>query len=123
MDERHTPTGAITDLDATGGAGGVVWSASPDGLHVNLVVLAAGGSIPSHVNDSLDVLLICLAGMGTLGVDDDGVELVPHRAVLVPRGARRGVLAGDGGIRYLTIHAAPPPMGLGATRSGRPTTS
>lgn len=31
-----------TDQSQVQGAGGVVWSASPDGLHTNLVVLDAG---------------------------------------------------------------------------------
>ena len=110
MSDRHEPT---TDLDAVPDVGGVVWSASPDGVHVNLVVLAPGGTIGGHVNDSLDVLIVVLAGGAVLTVDGTDNVLEPHRACVVPRGSRRGVAAGGTGVRYLTIHAARGPLGIG----------
>ncbi len=93
------------DLLCIDGAGGVVWSVSPEGFHVNLVVLDAGGSIAAHRNDSLDVLIVVLAGSGVTRVDDDAGELAPGAAVLLPRGAVRSVTAGGSGLRYLSIHA------------------
>src|SRR5688572_8371602 len=105
------------DLDAVPGAGGVVWSASPEGAHTNLVVLGPGESIPSHVNDTLDVLVVVLVGAVTATVDGAEQHLGPHQAVLLPRGARRALRAGDAGARYLTIHAARPPFGIGPRRT------
>ena len=59
------------DLSRVDGAGGVVWSVSPEGFHTNLVVLEPGGSIASHRNDSLDVLMVVLADHGVLQVSDN----------------------------------------------------
>lgn len=118
MDAAPTPPPFMpTDLDAAAGAGGVVWSASPEGAHVNLVVLGPGEAIPRHVNDSLDVLLVVLAGTLAVTVDQAEASLGAHQAALLPRGASRAVRAGDDGARYLTIHAARPPLGIGPRRT------
>ena len=103
-----------TDLSQVRGAGGVVWSVSPDGLHTNLVVLDAGGSIPAHRNDHLDVLIVTLAGSGVARIDDEQIDLHPSTAVLVPKGAVRSVTAGDQELRYLTVHAQRGPMTIGS---------
>jgi quercetin dioxygenase-like cupin family protein len=101
------------DLAQVAGAGGVVWSVSPEGFHTNLVVLEAGGSIPAHRNDGLDVLIVVLAGSGVATVDDDAVALAAISALLVPRGAVRSVTAGRLGLRYLTVHAPRGPLTIG----------
>jgi quercetin dioxygenase-like cupin family protein len=103
-----------TDLAQVTGTGGVVWSVSPEGFHTNLVVLEPGGSIPAHRNDGLDVLIVVLDGAGVATVDGDAVELAPLSALLVPRGAVRGVKAGAAGLRYLTVHAQRGPLTIGA---------
>jgi quercetin dioxygenase-like cupin family protein len=115
--QSQLPAHTVADLDAVAGDGGVVWSASPTGLHVNLVVLGPGEAIPSHVNERLDVLLVVLAGAGTIIVDDTATPLVAHRAVQIPKQTRRSVEAGPTGIRYLTIHAAPPPLTIDRTEN------
>lgn len=93
------------DLSAVAGAGGVVWSAAPQGVHVNLVVLEPGEVIAAHRNDALDVLVVVLAGVGCAVVDGDEIPITPVNAVLVPRGSERSFVAGDEGLRYLTVHA------------------
>jgi quercetin dioxygenase-like cupin family protein len=114
-----TANAQCTDLSNVQGAGGVVWSVSPDGLHTNLVVLAPGGSIASHRNDHLDVLIVVLAGSGTALVDADEIPLDPMVALVVPKGTVRSVVAGDEGLRYLTIHARRGPMTIGDKASDR----
>ena len=101
------------DLSRIDGAGGVLWSVSPGGFHMNLVVLEPGGSIGAHRNDALDVLVVVLAGAGTATVDDDTVELGPTHALLVPRGASRSIAAGPSGLRYLTVHSQRGPLAIG----------
>ena len=101
------------DLTQVAGAGGVVWSVSPDGLHANLVVLECGGSIPAHRNDGLDVLLVVLAGAGVATVYGEAIELRAGAALLVPRGTERSVTAGDPGLRYLAVHAQRGPLTIG----------
>lgn len=116
--ETEQPRPGAVDLSAVDGAGGVVWSVSPDGFHTNLVVLDRGGSIAAHRNDGIDVLVVVLAGDGTATVDEVTIELAPTLALLVPRGATRSVAAGDRGLRYLTVHAQRAPLGIGGRRSG-----
>jgi quercetin dioxygenase-like cupin family protein len=106
------PAPALADLGAVPGEGGVVWSAAPSGVHANLVVLAAGQSIGEHVNDAVDVLVVALAGSATVTIDGHASELAPLRAVLLPRGTTRAVLAGSDGVRYLTVHEQRPPLGI-----------
>lgn len=81
------------------------WTPESSDLHVNLVDLRAGEKIGTHVNTALDVLLTCLDGDGTLLVDGEETSLHPGTIALIPKGARRGVIAGERGVRYTTCHA------------------
>lgn len=103
----------MSDLDAVIGTGGVVWSAAPEGVHVNLVAMEPTEAIGAHVNDAVDVLVVVLVGSGTLTVDDRPFDLRAQRAVLVPKGTRRSLTAAGDGIRYLSIHAERAPLGIG----------
>ena len=61
------PALVVVDLGAidTSGRDGVVWSLPHGGdLDVNLVHLAAGGSIGAHVNDEVDVAGSVMTGSG-----------------------------------------------------------
>lgn len=102
------------DLEAVPGEGGVVWSVSPDGFHANLVVLGSHGTIEEHRNDAVDVLMVVLAGAGTVNVDGDPRVLAAGTALLVARGAVRAIAAGDGGLRYLSVHGQRPGLTIGA---------
>src|SRR6266508_5104720 len=94
----------LVDLAAVTGSGGVVWSVSPQGFHANLVVLAPNGAIGAHRNDSVDVLVVVLAGEGLATAGQRNVALEPMSALLIPRGAMRSIVAGPSGLRYLTVH-------------------
>lgn len=122
MDERHAPSQDRStepagvqpvDLARIAGAGGVVWSVSPEGFHANLVVLEPVGSIAAHRNDALDVLLVVVGGAGRATVDDAVVELTPACALLVPRGSVRSITASAIGLRYLTVHGQRGPLTIG----------
>lgn len=82
----------------------IAWAPGSTDLHVNLVVLHPGEVVGAHVNATLDVLITCLAGEGELRVDDACVALAPGTIALVPAGAKRGVVAGNTGLRYTTCH-------------------
>jgi quercetin dioxygenase-like cupin family protein len=97
----------VTPLDAIDAEGdGVAWSASPEGVNVNLVVLGSHSGISLHRNDEVDVLIVVLAGGGTLLADAATHPLAAGDAVMVPRGTERALDAGPTGLRYLTIHRA-----------------
>jgi quercetin dioxygenase-like cupin family protein len=99
-------------LSRVAGSGGVVWSVSPSGLHVNLVVLDPGGAIAEHRNDDIDVLLVVVEGAGTVSIDGAVTAVSSTTAVLAPAGATRSIAAGSEGLRYLTIHAERPPLSI-----------
>ena len=101
----------VVDLLAVAASGdGVAWSANPDGVNVNLVVLGPGGTIATHRNDAVDVLVLVLDGLVEVDVDGDALELPAGHATVVPRGATRTLSAGAAGSRHLTVHRARPPM-------------
>ena len=96
------------------GPGGVVWALGGERqLEVNLVALGPGGAIGEHVNATLDVVVVVLEGSATVALDGVARPVGRHDLLLVPRGARRGVTAGAGGVRYLSIHVARPGPAIG----------
>jgi quercetin dioxygenase-like cupin family protein len=56
------------------------------------------------------VLLVVVEGSGELWLDGIRHELETSQAVLVEKGRRQRVIAGDAGIRYLSIHVRRPPL-------------
>ena len=84
----------------------VRWSPRSADLNVNLVHLGGGETIEAHANDLLDVLITVLDGSGQLSIDEDNLQLAPGLIVLVPKGAVRGVRAGERGVVYTTCHRA-----------------
>ena len=96
----------------------IAWSATSDDLHVNLIALGQGEAIAEHVNAQLDVLQTCIAGTGVLIVDGEELPFHPGNVVLVPKGARRGTQAGDGGLRYVTCHGRRPGLMPVVNRGG-----
>lgn len=60
-----------------------------------------------HVNDSADVLVVCLGGRGEVTVDGIAQPLEPGRVIVFPRGAPRSILARTR-LLYLTAHRRQP---------------
>ncbi|WP_129841158.1 hypothetical protein [Streptomyces sp. RFCAC02] len=98
---------------------GAVWRLTPPDrqLDANVVRLAAGTTIPPHVEPDLDVLLHVLAGGGRLLTDSGAADLVPGAIAWLPHGARRSLEAGPDGLAYLTAHRRRPGL---AIRSAAP---
>jgi quercetin dioxygenase-like cupin family protein len=114
----------ILDLDPErlGERSGAILSRETGDLDVNLVRFAAGAGVAAHVNREVDVLVIAIAGSGTVEVESGRYELRPGQAALIPKGTRRSFSSPpDGEFVYLTIHRRrrglmPRPLG---TRGGR----
>jgi quercetin dioxygenase-like cupin family protein len=107
---------AGSEPDATG----AIWKlpmAQRD-LDSNVIQLPAGARIEAHAGPELDVLLVVLAGAGTLETAVDTLEIVAGELVWLPRRSRRGFVAGRDGLTYLTVHQRKP--GLGLTERPRP---
>src|SRR5262245_25006400 len=108
---EHEPV--IADLAEIDDVGGAVWSLPHGGdLDANLVRLAPGATIGEHVNDEVDVLMVIRSGDGELTVDRVVHPLVVSSVAMVPKGAGRGVRAGERGLAYLSIHRRRAPLGV-----------
>lgn len=91
---------------------GALWQLDRQGreLDANLVRLPPGAEVGEHQENVLDVLLVVLAGSGTL-VPGDGsapLTLAPTTATWLPRTSRRSLKAGPDGLAYLTVHRRRP---------------
>jgi quercetin dioxygenase-like cupin family protein len=85
-------------------ARGPVWGAESEDLNATLLEWPPGDGPTEHVNDSRDVLYVVLEGSVTLTLDGKPRTLVAGEALIVEKGARRGLEAGERGVRYLTAH-------------------
>ena len=81
-----------------------MWGAESADLNATLLEWPAGEGPPEHVNESLDVLYVVVAGAATLTIDGAPRNLGAGEAAIVGKGARRGLVAGPDGVRYLTAH-------------------
>jgi quercetin dioxygenase-like cupin family protein len=88
----------------TSGSGGPVWGAASADLNATLLEWPPGKGPAEHVNDERDVLYVVLAGSATLTVDGEPRELGEGEPTIVDKGARRSLVAGADGVRYLTAH-------------------
>ena len=103
-DPRASDAVDLAGLDESGGSG-AVWNLPHGGdLDANAVWLRPGDGIDEHVNDEVDVLVVVWRGDGELTADGRMTALRPGVVVQVPRGARRGIRAGDDGLTYLSVH-------------------
>ena len=84
--------------------GGPVWGAASADLNATVLEWHAGEGPPEHVNEQLDVLYVVLAGSATLTVDGESLTLGAGEPAIVDKGARRALVAGADGVRYLTAH-------------------
>ena len=101
----------LADLDwvlaqSAAAASGALWRLEEDDrqLDANLIRLRPGQTVDVHREPDVDVLLLPLAGNGTLRTDGEPIGLVPHALVWLPHGSRRALEAGPDGLAYLTVH-------------------
>ncbi|MFF7368958.1 cupin domain-containing protein [Streptomyces tricolor] len=103
---------------------GVLWKLTESGrqLDANVVRLAPGGRITAHTETQLDVLLLVVAGDGTLGdgTPDAAEPLAAGALVWLPHGTPRSITAGAAGLTYLTVHNRRPGMRIGSRPDARP---
>ncbi len=97
-------------VDDPRGAGGARWTLSEPGrqLDANLIHLPPGQHIETHTEPDLDVLLVAVAGAGTVGTPDDPQPLAEGNLVWLPHGSTRNITAGADGLSYLTVHRRRP---------------
>lgn len=108
--------------DHTVSPAGVVWRLAEAGrqLDANVLNLPAGQTIGTHAEPDLDVLLVIVAGCGTLGTETGRLTLLPGELVWLPRGSTRSLTAGTDGLAYLTVHRRRPGMQIRSSGADRP---
>jgi len=94
---------------------GALWrlQAGQRDLDSNLIQLPPGTTIDPHTGPDCDVLVHVLHGTGRMGTDAGEVELRTGSLVWLPRLSRRSFVAGEDGLRYLTVHQRRPGVTIG----------
>ncbi|MEV5508124.1 cupin domain-containing protein [Streptomyces orinoci] len=94
------------------GPSGVVWKLTEPGrqLDANLVRLAPGEKIGTHMEPDLDVLVHVVSGEGVMGTSDGPQQLSEGAVLWLPHGSSRDIAAGHQGLAYLTVHRRRPGM-------------
>jgi quercetin dioxygenase-like cupin family protein len=115
---ERVATAALDGAMATPIGGGAVWGDASDDLNATLLEWSSGAGPPEHVNDERDVLVCVVSGSARLEIDGDESELLPGEAVIVPKGKRRRITAGRGGVRYVSEHLRRPPLQIRSAGDG-----
>ncbi|MDR3080123.1 MAG: hypothetical protein LBV60_04215 [Streptomyces sp.] len=103
-------TRALTGLAAA--PAGALWRLTESGrqLDANVIHLPATHRVDTHTEPDLDVLLLVLAGDGTLTAPDSTQHLGEGALFWLPHGSTRSLAAGEHGMSYLTVHRRRPGM-------------
>ncbi|MEO8750264.1 MAG: hypothetical protein ABI384_07680 [Allobranchiibius sp.] len=93
-------------------ATGILWRLAESGrqLDANLVRLAPNEGVGRHAEPDLDVLLIVVAGAGTMASDVGELALSEGAVTWMPRHSARSIAAGAEGLAYVTVHRRRPGM-------------
>ncbi len=103
-------------VDLLGRVGiGPLWGMASTDLNATLLAWPPAHEVAEHVNEELDVLVVVLDGHGAAIIDGETHDLAAGSALLVPRGTRRRIIAGEAGIRYLSVHRRRGPLQIQAT--------
>jgi len=85
---------------------GPAWRLTDADLNANLLVFDAGQGIEAHVNHAVDVLIVGVAGAGSVTIDGVATPMSAGRVVLIQKGSERSILAESDRFAYLTVHRA-----------------
>jgi quercetin dioxygenase-like cupin family protein len=87
-------------------------------LNATLLSWRPGDGVADHVNPDRDVLILVTAGSGLATVDGEEHALRPPHVLLIRKHARRRIVAGAGGLRYLSVHRRRGPLQIEAPAPG-----
>lgn len=112
----------LCDIAEVAGAapssGGALWKLAEPGrqLDANVVHLPSGRQVETHTEPDLDVLLLVVAGRGTLEGTGSTEQLAESALFWLPHGSTRRITAGAEGLSYLTVHRRRPGMTIRSRR-------
>lgn len=98
---------------------GPVWGMASEDLNATLLSWGPGDGVADHVNAERDVLIVITEGFGFATIDGQEHPLHPHHALLIRKHAHRRIVAGAGGLRYLSVHRRRGPLQIDAPRADR----
>lgn len=113
--DRPTPS-ELCDVSAltaqSPASAGVLWKLAEPGrqLDANVVHLPPAGRVDTHAEPDLDVMLLVVAGDGSLDSTDGARHLHEGALIWLPRDSSRSLTAGEDGLSYLTVHPRRPGM-------------
>lgn len=101
--------GATVPLDlaaliAGAGHDGPIWSHTSDQFNLNLLLFRRDDGVPAHRNSEVDVLIVVVAGAGTISIDGRQHAVAEGSIVLIPRGSERSITAASDRFAYLSCH-------------------
>ena len=79
-------------------------------LDANVIHLPAGQVVETHAEPDLDVLLMVVAGHGTMDTAERTEQLTVGNLMWMPHGSSRRITASDEGLCYFTVHRRRPGM-------------
>jgi len=99
---------------------GARWTLSESGrqLDANLIRLPAGHRVDTHSEPDLDVIVVVVAGSGSIGTPEGSQSIAEGAIAWLPRASTRSITAGTNGLSYLTVHRRRPGLQIRT----RPTT-
>jgi quercetin dioxygenase-like cupin family protein len=96
------------------GRAGVVWALQGSSeLNANLVCFGVGDGVGDHVNEEVDVIVVGVAGSGSVKVDGRELPVSEGTMIFIPRGTRRSTRATSGDFAYLSVHPRRGPLQIG----------
>jgi quercetin dioxygenase-like cupin family protein len=104
----------VGDALLSTGPGGSVWKLDPAdrSLDAPVIMLPPGDEIQTHTGPALDIVIVVLSGSGTLETASDPIALAPGGIVWLPARSQRRFVAGPNGLRYFSVHARKPGLGI-----------
>ena len=83
---------------------GPLWSHTGEDLNVNFVVWPDGAGVAEHTNTEVDVLIVGIAGAGTVRIADADHAVEPGVVVYISKGVTRAIRSQSACFAYLSIH-------------------
>lgn len=81
-----------------------MWGTETEDLNATILEWRAGGGPSEHVNAERDVILVVVAGSAQVTIDGETTAAGTGDVLVLPKGARRSIVAGPDGVRYVTVH-------------------